>query len=159
MDAYYKIVEGLKAALLDERTTALFYAQLRDMSQTYAGVEAFAEARRDELDHAMEITGLLEDLTGMTPVEATQPVHPPTFRSYCEGIALAIEGEKKAGIEYANIIRISPYTRVNRRLQEIIYDEELHLAKFNFLYRALCQQQQFASLQVIQQDLSNEESR
>ncbi|MDK2821645.1 MAG: hypothetical protein PWP31_1610 [Clostridia bacterium] len=140
-DIYYKIevVEGLKAALLDERVTAIFYAQLRDMSRRYAGIEAFAEARKDELDHAREITQLLEELTGVKPIEATQPVTPPAFRDYCEGIAIAIQGEKQAGVEYSNIINISPYEKVNLQLQEIISDEEVHLAKFKKLYEIECQ--------------------
>jgi len=89
-EAFYKVVEGLRKALLDERATAIFYARLRDISKTYAGVESFAEARKDELEHARAITELLEDLTGVKPDEATQPVNPPAFRSYCEGIMLAV---------------------------------------------------------------------
>jgi len=139
MDAYHKVVEGLKSALLDERTSAAFYALLRDMAKTYAGVEAFAEARKDELDHAREITELLVDLTGARPPEASQAVFPPSFGNYCEGILIAVQGEKSAGGEYAEIIRISPYARVNRVLEEIISDEEVHLAKFKALYRLECQ--------------------
>ncbi|MEW6182740.1 MAG: ferritin-like domain-containing protein [Bacillota bacterium] len=134
----YEVVEGLKAALIDERTTAEFYAALRNMSKTYDGVEAFAEARKDELDHAREITELLEELTGMTPVEATQPVRPPAFQDYCEGIRKAVAGERKAGIEYSNIMAISFYKKVNRALEEIISDEEVHLAKFTKLSEILC---------------------
>ncbi|SFR07213.1 ferritin-like domain-containing protein [Desulfoscipio geothermicus] len=140
MDAYYKVVKGLKTTLLDERATAVFYAKMRDISRTYAGVEAFAEARKDELDHARELTELLEELTGTTPMEATQQITPPVFSNYCEGIAIAIDGERNAGIEYSNIIKISPYDKVNKYLIKIISDEEVHLAKFSKLYEMECQQ-------------------
>ena len=138
-DYWHKVVEGLKAALLDERTTAVFYAQLRDMSRSFAGVDAFAEARKDELDHAREITKLLEQLTGMTPSEATQQVYPPPCKSYCDGLAQSIQGERNAFVEYSNIIKISPYGYVNEALTEIISDEEVHLAKFSKLYEIECQ--------------------
>ena len=52
MDYFCRIVEQLRRALIDERTTAAFYAILRDMSTTFDGVDAFAEARKDEQDHA-----------------------------------------------------------------------------------------------------------
>lgn len=136
---WQKVVGGLKAALLDERATAIFYAQLRDMSRSYSGVEAFAEARKDELDHAREITILLEELIGMTPPEATQPVYPPKYNGYCDGLSQAIQGERNAVVEYSDIIKISPYKKVNERLMEIITDEEVHLAKFNKLYEIECQ--------------------
>lgn len=139
MDAYSRVVEGLRAALLDERATAVFYALLRDMAKTYAGVEAFAEARKDELDHARQIAELLTDLTGVRPAEEIQVVTPPPFSHYCEGIMIAIRGEKNAAAEYAEIIRISPYAKVNRVLEEIIADEEVHLAKFKALFQAECQ--------------------
>ena len=138
-DYWHKVVEGLKAALLDERATAIFYAQQRDMSRSFAGVDAFAEARKDEIDHAREITKLLEELTGMTPPEAVQLVYPPHCKSYCDGLLQAIQGERNAGVEYSNIIKVSPYGYVNEALTEIISDEEVHLAKFSKLYEIECQ--------------------
>ncbi|AEF95312.1 hypothetical protein Desca_2485 [Desulfotomaculum nigrificans CO-1-SRB] len=148
MDAHNQLVAGLKAALIDERTTAVFYAQMRDISRNYAGVEAFAEARKDELDHAREITELLEDLTGVTPPEAAQPVTPPSFGDYCQGLARAIQGERHAFMEYSNLINISPFARVNKALDEIRSDEEVHLAKFCKLYEIMCQANYYQTQQV-----------
>ncbi|MCG0277842.1 MAG: ferritin-like domain-containing protein [Thermanaeromonas sp.] len=148
-ETFYKVIEGLRKALLDERATAVFYGQLRDISKTYAGVESFAEARKDELDHAKAITELLESLTGVKPKEATQPVSPPAFRNYCEGIMLAIKGEREAGVEYSNIIGISPYDRVNKILEEIINDEEVHLVKFSKLYELECERKYYSVSQNI----------
>jgi rubrerythrin len=138
MDYFYRIVEQLKKALIDERTTAAFYAILRDMSQTFDGVDAFAEARKDEQDHAREITALLEQLTGQRPLEADIPVQPPRVRDYCQGIMEAIRGEREAVAEYQAIINISPYEFVNTALSEIRDDEEVHLAKFQALYKTVC---------------------
>ena len=138
MDYFYRIVEQLKKALIDERTTAVFYAMMRDMSTTFDGVDAFAEARRDEQDHAREITALLEQLTGRRPEEADMPVRSPMVRDYCKGIMEAIEGEREAAVGYRAIINISPYEYVNTALWEIIGDEELHLAKFRALYKTVC---------------------
>lgn len=138
MDYFYRVVEQLKRALIDERTTAVYYAMLRDMSTTFDGVDAFAEARKDEQDHAREITALLEQLTGQRPLEADVPVEPPRVRDYCQGIMEAIRGEREAGVEYKSIINISPYEYVNIALSEIIDDEEVHLAKFQALYRTVC---------------------
>ncbi|KUK53605.1 MAG: hypothetical protein XD78_1082 [Desulfotomaculum sp. 46_296] len=133
-----QVIEGLKSALLDERTTAAFYAALRDMSEKYPGVEAFSEARRDELDHMAKLTAILEDLTGTTPPEATQPVSPPIFSDYCQGLAIAIQGEQDAYQKYTGLIQISPYKRVNDLLDEIRNDEEVHLAKINKIYEMNC---------------------
>lgn len=36
-DTYNELIRELQAALLDERKTALFYAQLRDVSRSFAG--------------------------------------------------------------------------------------------------------------------------
>ena len=138
MDYFYRIVEQLNKALIDERTTAAFYAMLRDMSPNFDGVDAFAEARKDEQDHAREITALLEQLTGRRPKAADIPVQPPMVRDYCRGIKMAIEGEQEAAVEYRAIIDISPYEYVNTALREIIGDEEVHLAKFRALYKEVC---------------------
>lgn len=151
-DYWQKVVHGLKAALLDERSTAIFYAQLRDMSRSFAGVDAFAEARKDELDHAREITKLLEELTGMTPSEAVQLVYPPKYKSYCEGLAHAVQGERNALTEYSEIIKLSPYGYVNEALTEIISDEEVHLAKFNKLYEIECQYNHYQPYQKEQKE-------
>lgn len=137
-DRFARLIEGLKAALLDERRTAEFYGRLRDMSETFAGVDTFAEARRDEQDHARKITDILENLTGMTPDEATSPVRPPQFRNYCDGIKMAIEGERNAIREYTELSRILPIETVNNTLEEIISDEEVHLAKLQKLYEMVC---------------------
>lgn len=137
-DRFIRLVEGLKAALLDERRTAEFYGRLRDMSETFAGVDTFAEARKDELDHARELTSILENLTSMTPNEATSPVSPPQFRNYCDGVRIAIEGEKNAIREYTELRRILPIKNVNDILTEIINDEEVHLAKLEKLYEMVC---------------------
>lgn len=133
-----QVIEGLKSALVSERTTAAFYATLRDMSEKFPGVETFAEARRDELDHAAKITAILEDLTGTVPPEAVQPVSPPVFSGYCQGLAIAIQGEQGAYQEYTGLIQISPYKKVNDVLKEIRNDEEVHLAKINKLYEMNC---------------------
>ncbi len=133
-----QMILGLKSALVSERTTAAFYATLRDMSEKFPGVETFAEARRDELDHAAKITAILEDLTGTIPPEATQPVNPPIFSDYCQGLAVAIQGEQGAYQEYTGLIQISPYKRVNDILNEIRNDEEVHLVKINKLYEMNC---------------------
>ncbi|HHV19121.1 MAG TPA: ferritin-like domain-containing protein [Thermoanaerobacterales bacterium] len=145
MDYFCRIVEQLRRALLDERTTAAFYAILRDMSTTFDGVDAFAEARKDEQDHAREITALLERLTGQRPPEADIPVQPPMVRDYCQGIMEAIRGEREAAVEYQSIINISPYEDVNIALSEIRGDEEVHLAKFQALYRTVCEKGFFAA--------------
>ena len=159
-DNYWqKVVDGLMAALLDERQTAVFYAQLRDMSRSFAGVDAFAEARKDELDHARTLTKLLEELTGMTPKEAVQPVYPSQCKSYCDGVLQSIQGERNAFTEYSDIIKISPYARVNEALVEIINDEEVHLAKFNKLYEIECQhkqQQPYQPYQPYQKDATSQ---
>lgn len=156
MDYFCKIVEQLKKALIDERTTAAFYAMMRDMSRTFDGVDAFAEARKDELDHAREITALLEQLTGRRPAEADIPISPPMVRDYCRGLMEAIEGEREAGVEYRAIIDISPYEYVNTALSEIIDDEEVHLAKFRALYKTVCRKD-FYSFDSEKQSSSDDE--
>jgi hypothetical protein len=42
-EAFTWVAVALKAALLDEHQTAVFYAQMRYMSRRCAGVDAFAE--------------------------------------------------------------------------------------------------------------------
>lgn len=137
-DTYYELIRELKAALLDERETAVFYAQMRDMSRRYAGVDAFAEARKDELDHAVELCKIIEQLTGSIPVEATQPVYPPSITSYCEGIRMAIKGETDARIEYQRIFDKTQSREIQDVIREIFNDEEVHLAKFRKLYEIEC---------------------
>ena len=51
----------------------------------------------------------------------------------------AIRGEREAAVEYQSIINISPYEDVNIALSEIRGDEEVHLAKFQDLYRTVCE--------------------
>ena len=145
MDNYNRVVEGLRAALIDERTTAAFYAIMRDQSESYPGVEAFAEARKDELDHARTITELLVELTGRQPEEATVPVRPPNIINYCEGLRHALRGETNAQAEYRNIVQISPFPSVNAALEEIILDEEVHFHKFSKLYELICRNTYFSA--------------
>jgi rubrerythrin len=110
------------------------------MSETFDGVDAFAEARRDELDHAATLTKVIERLTCRTPVEATQAVCPPDFRGYCNGVKLAIAGENEAIKEYTELIELSRSRELDRILASIRADEEVHRAKFNKLYDILCAQ-------------------
>ena len=135
-----ELVKRLRRALLDEREAAALYACLRDMSETFDGVDAFAEARRDELDHAATLTQVIERLTCRTPVEATQAVCPPDFRVYCNGVKLAIVGENEAIKEYTELIELSRSRELDRILARIKADEEVHRAKFNKLYDMLCPQ-------------------
>ncbi|MDD2504411.1 MAG: ferritin-like domain-containing protein [Clostridia bacterium] len=137
-DTYHELIKELRAALLDERKTAVFYAQLRDISRSFEGVDSFAEARKDELDHAAELTKLLEQLTGSMPEEALQPVCPPSFSNYCEGIRMAIEGESAARVEYKRIIQKTSSREIRDVIKEIFNDEEVHLAKFRKLYEIEC---------------------
>lgn len=102
-------------------------------------VDAFAEARRDELDHAAELTRILEQLTGSIPVEATQPVYPPSVTSYCEGVRMAIKGETGALTEYQRILDKTQSREIQGVIREIYHDEEVHLAKFRKLYEIECQ--------------------
>jgi len=143
-DNFSRLIEGLKAAIIDERQTAEFYSLLRDMSETFDGVDTFAEARKDELDHAVALTQLVETLTGTTPREATVPVNPSRCRNYCDGVQRAIEGEKNAVIEYEELQGILPIPFVNNTLQEIRNDEEVHLAKMSKLYKEVCKHKYFA---------------
>lgn len=137
-DTYYELIKELKAALLDERKTAVFYARMRDLSTSFAGVDSFAEARKDELDHAAALTRLLEQLTGSIPEEALQPVCPPDITSYCEGIRMAIQGESAAMAEYKRILQKTQSREIQNIIREIFNDEEVHLAKFRKLYDIEC---------------------
>lgn len=135
---YHELIRELKAALLDERKTAVFYARMRDLSKSFAGVDSFAEARKDELDHAVALTRLLEQLTGSIPEEAQQPVYPPVCTGYCEGINMAIKGESEARVEYKRIIQKTKSREIQDIIREIFNDEEVHLAKFRKLYDIEC---------------------
>jgi rubrerythrin len=137
-DRHYELIKELKAALLDERKTAVFYAQMRDLSTSFAGVDSFAEARKDELDHATALTRLLERLTGTIPEEALQPVCPTEISSYCEGIKMAIQGESAARVEYKRILQKTQSREIQDIIREIFNDEEVHLAKFRILYDIEC---------------------
>lgn len=137
-DTYYELIKELRAALLDERKTAVFYAQMRDLSTSYAGVDSFAVARKDELDHAAALTILLERLTGTIPEETLQPVFPTEIPSYCEGIKIAIQGESAAITKYKRILQKAQSREIQDIIREIFYDEEVHLAKFRILYDIEC---------------------
>lgn len=137
MTGYNTVIDKLREAVIDEREAAMFYGRMLALSETYEGVEAFAEARKDELDHVREITLLLEELTGVAPVMEAHSVGTPAG-TYCEGLRTAIQGEKEAIVEYSEILRISPDPRVNRVISEILADEEVHFAKFNKLYEVTC---------------------
>lgn len=137
-DEYFELIKELKAAILDERKTAVFYAEMRDISKTFAGVDSFAEARKDELDHAAALTKLVQRLTGSTPKETLQPVYPPSITSYCDGVMRAIQGERGALAEYNNILQKTQSSEIQNIVREIYNDEEVHLAKFRKLYDIEC---------------------
>lgn len=132
------LIEKLRQAILDERKTAELYRCLSEISESFQGVDAFAEARRDELDHAAALTRVVERLTCRTPKEATQPVRAPVFYSYCNGVKMAISGERDAIQEYTELIKLSRSRELDRILEEIRADEEVHLAKFRKLYDIEC---------------------
>lgn len=140
MNLYYlrELVKKLREAILDERQTAALYACLSDMSASFNGVDAFAEARRDELDHAATLTRVVEKLTGRTPAEATQPVTAKPVHNYCNGVRMAICGERDAIQEYTELIELSRSRELDRILERIRADEEVHYAKFSKLYDTEC---------------------
>lgn len=133
-----ELINKLKEAILDERRTAVLYACLSDMSESFQGVDAFAEARRDELDHAATLTRIVEKLTGRTPREATQPVEVEPIRDYCSGVRAAICGERDVIREYTELIELSRSRKLDRILEGIRADEEVHYAKFRKLYDTEC---------------------
>lgn len=59
MRGHHELGQRLNAAIADECADAAFYAPVLQISKTYDGVETFAEARRDKLDHARELTQLV----------------------------------------------------------------------------------------------------
>lgn len=91
-----ELVKRLREAILDEREAAALYGCLSEMSDTFEGVDAFAEAKRDELGHAATLTRVVERLTCRTPIEATQSVRVPNFQGYCAGVKMAVAGEREA---------------------------------------------------------------
>lgn len=135
-----ELIKRLREAILDERQTAALYGCLSEMSDTFEGVDAFAEARRDELGHAATLTRVVEKLTCRTPSEATQPVKIPNFQGYCAGVKMAVTGEREAIKEYTDLIELSRSRELDRILEEIRADEEVHYAKFSKLYDMVCAQ-------------------
>lgn len=128
-----EVIRMIRDALSDERDAIEFYGQMVALAPNYDAYEAFAEARRDEQQHAFTIENLLERLTGRRP--EPEVVSLPLVNSFREGLELAIADEREAAEMYAEIIELARTQLVRDIFTRIRIDELLHAVKFEGLLR------------------------
>lgn len=128
------LMDMLAEAYRDERNADCFYTEILSLSQDFDIVDTFAEARRDERDHARTIARLILRMNGKKP-EFTPSL--PPYESLDDAVRKALEGELKAITFYQEIINATSNKEIQSDFEEIRDDEIVHAKKMAALLREM----------------------
>lgn len=121
----------LLEAYRDEREADAFYTALLAQADDYEVVEALAEARRDEREHARMIRDLILSIAEGPPQEITPKL--PSYGSLEDAIRIAMADERQAVEFYGQIINSAQDIRIRDTFITIREDEIVHALKFEAL--------------------------
>ncbi|AGL01523.1 ferritin family protein [Desulfoscipio gibsoniae] len=127
-------LRNLYQAIVGEATAIDFYYRLLREAPNELHREFIDHAYRDEMQHLEAFTRLYCYFTGQKPQYTVTPVQ---YRSYREGLLLAMKDELEAAETYQEIILSSTDQLVRDTFFMAMTDEMEHATRFGFLYNSL----------------------
>lgn len=124
--------EQLIKAMKGEAEARLYYQKLMKMAPNEQEADIISNFFKDETKHFSKFRMLYIMLTGTEP--ELPPLTAPTFKTYLEGIELAILDELAAYDYYRDIYLGSYNLRVRDIFFEALTDENEHAAHLNYLF-------------------------
>lgn len=119
------------AAIADEQMAAQFYGRLQAEAPASLARKYLEHARRDEINHRQMLSRLYFTLTGTQPKVAGKSM--PQWRSFKEGLQMALDGELEAAEEYRDLYLASTYPFARDVFFELMTDEMEHATRFTRL--------------------------
>ncbi|MCL6477159.1 MAG: ferritin-like domain-containing protein [Peptococcaceae bacterium] len=129
------LVSMILEAYRDERAADVFYTRFLEENDGFESVDALAEARRDERQHARTIRDLIFNLTGSYPPETDYPI--PAYQGFEEAIRIALANEREAVEFYNRLIDLAESKQIKDIFILIREDEIVHALKFEALLAEL----------------------
>ncbi|MBF7083103.1 ferritin-like domain-containing protein [Desulfallas sp. Bu1-1] len=129
-----KLLQNVYESIVDEATAADFYSRLLREAPDQLHREFINHAYQDELEHLEAFTRLYRYFTGQTPQYSIRPVQ---YRTYKEGLLIALRDELEAADFYKDIILSNTDQLVRDTFFLAMGDELEHSTRFSFLYNLL----------------------
>lgn len=127
-------LHNLYEAIVGEATAIDFYYRLLREAPNELHREFIEHAYKDEMEHLEAFTRLYCYFTGYKPQYTITPVQ---YRSYREGLLLAMQDELEAAEFYRDFIISSTDQLVRDTFFMAMTDEMEHATRFGFLYNSL----------------------
>ncbi len=129
-----RLLRNIYDSIVDEATAAEFYSRLLREAPDSLHREFIQHAYQDELEHLDAFTRLYRHFTGQSPRYTIQPIQ---YRTYKEGILMALKGELEAGGFYRDVQLSTTDQLVRDTFYLAMVDELEHATQFGVLYNTL----------------------
>ncbi|OQA07227.1 MAG: Rubrerythrin [Firmicutes bacterium ADurb.Bin373] len=129
-----RLLRNIYDSIVDEATAAEFYSRLLREAPDSLHREFIQHAYQDELEHLDAFTRLYRHFTGQSPRYIIQPIQ---YRTYKEGILMALKGELEAGGFYRDVQLSTTDQLVRDTFYLAMVDELEHATQFGVLYNTL----------------------
>lgn len=129
-----RLLQNIYQAIVDEATAAEFYARLLKEEPDPLHREFIDHAYRDELVHLEAFTRLYTFFTHQAPQYNITPVQ---YRTYKEGLLIALKDELEAAEFYRDVMLSTTDQLVRDTFFLAMVDELEHATQFGFLYHTV----------------------
>ncbi len=123
----------IEASISEENLTSNFYSDLSDNALDLEDKRILKEISMDEMKHSKMLDELFRNINGCAPV-ITEKEMPELEKDILNNIAEAIQAEADTVERYRSLLFAFDKAECKNIIMEIIFDEQNHCAKLNYLY-------------------------
>ena len=128
---YPQFIKDLEAALVDEKSAALFYEELYNIAPTETAKYSLKIAMEDERNHYKQLKKLYIQLTGRKPKIKAVPIE---YHHFYDGLKKAFLDQVEAYEFYKEMYLSTDCPTVRDILYSIQHDEMEHATLFNWVH-------------------------